>query len=130
LGAEAQSVVAQTRAGPVEYASRGGGPVVLVLHGGFGGFDQGHLFIPGLAEAGFSVIAPSRPGYLRTPLSTGETNEEQADAMAALLDTLGVRRAARRSTARRHCIRSTSNFGLRQPEGCTTNASFRVRSRS
>jgi pimeloyl-ACP methyl ester carboxylesterase len=91
---EAHSVVAQTRAGPVEYASRGDGPVVLVLHGGFGGFDQGQMFFPCLADAGFRVIAPSRPGYLRTPLATGETNEEQADAMAALLDTLGVRRAA------------------------------------
>ena len=91
---EAQSAVAQTRAGPVEYASRGDGPAVLVLHGGFGGFDQGQMFLPGLTESGFRVIAPSRPGYLRTPLATGETNEEQADAMAALLDTLGIRRAA------------------------------------
>ncbi len=91
---EAGSEIARTQAGPVEYQTRGAGPAVLVLHGGFGGYDQGLMFIPGLAEAGFKVIAPSRPGYLRTPLSTGETNEEQADAMAALLDTLGVRRAA------------------------------------
>ena len=35
---------------------------------------------------------PSRPGYLRTPLSTGRTPAEQADAMAALLDVLGVGR--------------------------------------
>jgi len=91
---EAQSAVAQTLAGPVEYASRGDGPAVLVLHGGFGGFDQGQMFLPGLTGAGFRVIAPSRPGYLRTPLATGATNEQQADAMAALLDALGVRRAA------------------------------------
>jgi len=91
---ETQSVVAQTRAGPMEYASRGDGPAVLVLHGGFGGFDQGQMFLPGLTEAGFRVIAPSRPGYLRTPLATGATDEQQADAMAALLDALGVRRAA------------------------------------
>ncbi len=91
---EAASVVAPTQAGPVEYASRGAGPAVLVLHGGFGGYDQGLMFIPGLTEAGFRVIAPSRPGYLRTPLATGETDEQQADAMAALLDVLGVRRAA------------------------------------
>jgi pimeloyl-ACP methyl ester carboxylesterase len=114
---EAQSVVAQTRAGPVEYASRGGGPVVLVLHGGFGGFDQGLLFIPGLAEAGFRVIAPSRPGYLRTPLSTGETNEEQADAMAALLDTLGVRRAAVVGISAGGPV--ALQFALRHPERTT-----------
>lgn len=91
---EARSSVAPTSAGPVEYQARGEGPAVLVLHGGFGGFDQGMMFIPGLTDAGFRVIAPSRPGYLRTPLSAGATDEAQADAMAALLDTLGVRRAA------------------------------------
>ena len=91
---EAASAVAQTAKGSVEYQAKGEGPAVLVLHGGFGGYDQGMMFIPGLAEAGFHVIAPSRPGYLRTPLSLGKTNEEQADAMAGLMDTLGVRRAA------------------------------------
>ncbi len=38
----------------------------------------------------FTLIAPSRVGYLRTPLSTGRTPAECADAMAALLDTLGI----------------------------------------
>jgi len=88
------SRIAATKAGPVEFQTRGDGPAVLVLHGGFGGYDQGMVFIPGLAEAGFQIISPSRPGYLRTPLATGETNEQQADAMAALLDTLGVQDAA------------------------------------
>jgi len=32
------------------------------------------------------VIAPARPGYLGTPLSTGRTPREKADAMVALLD--------------------------------------------
>ncbi|MHA2042771.1 MAG: alpha/beta fold hydrolase, partial [Candidatus Thorarchaeota archaeon] len=41
-------------------------------------------------DAGFSLLSISRPGYLRTPLSTGETFEEQADAIAALLDTLSI----------------------------------------
>jgi len=35
-----------------------------------GGYDQAMLFGSGLAEHGFKVVAPSRPGYLRTPLST------------------------------------------------------------
>lgn len=43
---------------------------------------------------GFRVIAPSRPGYLRTPLSTGQTFEQQSDAMVALLDTLGLERVS------------------------------------
>jgi pimeloyl-ACP methyl ester carboxylesterase len=41
---------------------------------------------------GFRIIAPSRPGYLGTPLATGRTPEEQGDALAARLDALGVER--------------------------------------
>src|SRR5688572_30649506 len=37
------SQMTQTRAGPVEYAIFGHGPPVLVIHGVFGGFDQGLL---------------------------------------------------------------------------------------
>lgn len=88
---EAASEVVETARGPVELARRGEAPFVMVLHGGPGGHDQG--FAAGaLLEAGFGVLAPSRPGYLRTPLETGPTWEEQADAMAALLDVLGIER--------------------------------------
>ncbi len=109
------SRVVETTKGPVEYASAGSGPAVLVLHGGMGGWDQGvALGVSLLAQADdaerdacvdyhralqdgdamlrnrFTIIAPSRVGYLRTPLSTGQTPAEGADAMAALLDTLGI----------------------------------------
>ena len=36
------------------------------------------------------MIAPSRPGYLRTPIDVGRTPQEQAVAYAALLDALAV----------------------------------------
>ena len=39
-------------------------------------------------------LSPPRPGYLRTPLTTGPTYEEQVDAYAALLDSIGVDRVA------------------------------------
>ena len=39
---------------------------------------------------GFRVLAPSRPGYLRTPISAGRTPREQADAYVALLDALSI----------------------------------------
>lgn len=89
------SEVAETAMGPVEYALDGAGPVVMVLHGGAGGFDQGRVLAGdlGLPES-FTVIAPSRAGYLRTPLSTCATPEETADAFAALLDVLEVPEAA------------------------------------
>jgi pimeloyl-ACP methyl ester carboxylesterase len=62
---------------------------LVVLHGGMGGWDQG-LFLAEDIYEGFTVIAPSRGGYLRTPLSTGRTSEEVADSIVALLDSLGV----------------------------------------
>ncbi len=91
----ANSLVAQTSRGPVEYARQGAGPVLLVLHGGLGGWDQALFLGQDLrAETCFTVLAPSRLGYLRTPLSTGTTPEEGADAMAALMDKLGMAEAA------------------------------------
>jgi pimeloyl-ACP methyl ester carboxylesterase len=77
----------------VEYARIGEGPVVLAAHGGPGGYDQGFI-LRTLAAAGLTVITPSRPGYLRTPLGTSMTFPMQADLFAALLDTLGIEKAA------------------------------------
>lgn len=90
----AASTIAETAAGHVEYLQQGDGPAVLVFHAAPGGCDQAMLIGSSLAEQGYQVIAPSRPGYLRTPLSLGLTPEKQADAMAALLDTLGIENVA------------------------------------
>jgi pimeloyl-ACP methyl ester carboxylesterase len=78
----------------VEAAIQGEGPALLVLHGAGGGYDQGLIATDPLADEGFQVISISRPGYLRTPLETGETPKEQADACAALLDELGIQSVA------------------------------------
>lgn len=81
--------LAQTKAGPIEYTLVGQGPVVLRLTGSMddcessGGSEA-------LLAAGVSILTPSRPGYGRTPLSVGRTAAEAADAMVALLDTLGI----------------------------------------
>lgn len=91
---DAGSTIAETKAGKVEYTERGSGPAVLVCHGAPGGYDQALLIGESLADAGYRVIAPSRPGFLRTPLATGLFFQDQADALAALLDTLGVNDAA------------------------------------
>ncbi len=93
-GIVANPIVAKTAKGPVEYARIGEGPVVLAIHGGPGGYDQGLLLFEWATKAGFSLIAPSRPGYLGTPVSSGRTPAEQADLYAALLDTLGIDRVA------------------------------------
>ncbi len=104
--------LAHTARGQVEYALVGSGPAVLVLHGGVGGWDQGvmlgvSLLAPDvertdyrcsladgdrLLRGRYGLVAPSRTGYLRTPLTTGRTPAEGADAMAALLDALKLDR--------------------------------------
>ena len=85
----AAAEVVMTARGPVEFARRGEAPYVVVLHG----TPQGHhaSFLGERFEAvGMGTVTPSRPGYLRTPLETGRTFEEQADAVAALLDALAI----------------------------------------
>ena len=82
-----------TACGPAEYAIRGEGPVVLVAHGGPGGYDQALVLGELFRKNGFKIIAPSRPGYLGTPLQFGKTTEAQGDFMAALLEALDIPQA-------------------------------------
>src|SRR5437899_4308670 len=72
------SSVIETALGPVEYCMRGEGPAILVAHGSPGGYDQGSAFSK-LVGGQHTFIAVSRPGYLRTPLTMGETPAAQAD---------------------------------------------------
>ena len=89
-----QPAVIDTRLGTVECAAYGDGPAVLCLHGAMGGYDQGLILADTLGESGYRYLAPSRPGYLGTPLSRGRSPEAQADLYAAVLDSLGIQRAA------------------------------------
>lgn len=91
---QSESKIIETALGPVEFATLGAGPAVIVAHGSPGGYDQGIAFARLLNCNDFTFICVSRPGYLRTPLASGETPEGQADLYAALLDTLGIPEAA------------------------------------
>lgn len=99
----AGSRIIYTARGPIEYALAGtcssGAPAVLIAHGTPGGYDQGILIanylISGATGNGrYCFIAPSRAGYLRTPIASSRSPEEQADDFAALLDSLNVARVA------------------------------------
>jgi pimeloyl-ACP methyl ester carboxylesterase len=68
-------------------------PVVMVVHGTPGDWRQGRPLAEDLGDD-HRILLPSRPGYGSTPLSTGRTYDEHADAYAALLDTLGIQRCA------------------------------------
>lgn len=85
--------VIKTAKGDVEYdLTDGTGPVVMAVHAGLGGIDQARLINDWLARKGYRVLSSSRPGYLGTPLASGQTFEEQADLLAALLDSLNIKK--------------------------------------
>src|SRR5260370_28344758 len=86
--AEPVSHLARTKLGLIEYRSVGQGPAVLVLNGGHTNCHSplGHEAF--FLQQGFQLIIPSRPGYGRTPSSTGRTAETFADALVSLLDHL------------------------------------------
>ncbi len=84
----------ETTRGVVEYQVEGSGPVLLLLHGSPGGFDQGMAIAHATNLNGFTLLSLSRPGYRRTPLSSGETPEAQAHLYAAALDALEIPQVA------------------------------------
>lgn len=86
------STIAETSAGEIEYAETGEGEPMLVIHGAGGGYDQGLLIASDFGKD-HRVIAPSRFGYLKTPVPEDYSPAAQADAHAALLDFLDVPRA-------------------------------------
>jgi 2-hydroxy-6-oxonona-2,4-dienedioate hydrolase len=75
--------IAETAAGQIEYAIAGTGTPLLSIHGADGGYDQGLLIAAALMGDGFEAIAPSRFGYLRTPVPSDASPAAQADAYAA-----------------------------------------------
>jgi pimeloyl-ACP methyl ester carboxylesterase len=111
------SHVINTACGSIEYAVAEKGPAVLVVHGAGGGFDQGLEFGQPLIDNGFQVIAMSRFGYLRTPLSSDASPKAQADAHACLLDALNLRRVAVLGGSAG--TPSAMQLCLRHPERCS-----------
>ena len=83
------SQVYETASGLVEGACIGNGPAVLISHGSSGGYDMG-IWLAKLIGSGFHYIAPSRFGYLRTPVPANPTPERQADTYAVLLNALNI----------------------------------------
>jgi pimeloyl-ACP methyl ester carboxylesterase len=82
--------VISTQWGEVEYAERGDGDPVLVVHGIFHNCVGGLLSVRDLFTDR-RVIAPSRFGYLGSTMPPNATPAAQADAFAALLNALDIR---------------------------------------
>ena len=109
--------VIDTDCGPIEYVAKGTGFPVLVIHGIFGGFDQGLVTAGGNLGDGYLSIVPSRFGYLGTPLPDDATTEKQADAYTCLLDILGIEEAVVMATSAGGT--SAIQFALRHPDRCS-----------
>lgn len=111
-------ITVDTARGPIQCQVSGAGTVLLALHGGMGGHDQSALLARALLAdpSGHRVVAVSRPGYLGTPLSVGQSPEEQADALAALLDRLGIEAATVAAVSAGGP--SALHFAIRHPARC------------
>jgi pimeloyl-ACP methyl ester carboxylesterase len=109
-----RSDIVDTSAGPIEYAVVGQGAPVLTIHGAGGGFDQGLDNAAAMIGREYRLISPSRFGYLRTPLPADTSPMAQADAHAALLDSLGVEKTVVLGVSAG--TRSALELALRHPE--------------
>jgi pimeloyl-ACP methyl ester carboxylesterase len=83
------STIVNTSMGPIEYASRGQGSIILISHMEGSGADNIILFDE-LIDAGYQIICPSRPGYLNTPINDNATYKYQSEQFAELLDYLNI----------------------------------------
>jgi pimeloyl-ACP methyl ester carboxylesterase len=92
LDLAARSEIVTLPIGEMEFALRGSGEPVLIFHSAPGGYDQALALGGFLEDAGFQILAPSRPGYLRTPLSTGASPVNQAQAISQLLDHMQIKK--------------------------------------
>lgn len=113
---ESESQLIETARGQVEYRLEGDGPAVLLIHGSPGGYDQAMALAHFLALHDYTTLAVSRPGYLRTPLVSGKTPEEQADLYALVLDMLNISQVV--LIANSGGGPSALQFALRHPEHC------------
>jgi 2-hydroxy-6-oxonona-2,4-dienedioate hydrolase len=83
--------IIETACGPVQYTEFGDGPPMLIVHGAGGGYDQGEYFAK-LIGGNYRWIAPSRFGFLGSPVPDDPSSSLQADVYAALLDALRIDR--------------------------------------
>jgi 2-hydroxy-6-oxonona-2,4-dienedioate hydrolase len=105
---------AETGMGPIEYAEKGSGRPLLSIHGAGGGYDQGLANVADLVGDGYRVIAPSRFGYLGTPIPADSSPAAQAEAHVALLAELGIEKAVVVGISAG--ARSAVELALRHPE--------------
>ncbi len=91
---KSESQVLETKFGKMEYAIRGQGKPVLLIHGAGGGFDQGLWLGQICLDGNYLFIAPSKFGYLGSGLPEEYSAKLQAEQYRILLDFLGVEKVS------------------------------------
>lgn len=88
-GVTYKSVLVKTRIGDIETAIVGEGSPLIVVHGIVGGWWQG-VSLAAKLKNNYRVILISRPGYGRTPITSGRTTDEQAHLFRELIESLQI----------------------------------------
>ncbi len=86
----ANSNILKTEYGDIEYAVKGEGKPVLLIHGAGGGYDQGLWVGKVFYGDGYKFISVSRYGYLRSTIPDNASVKSQAAAYKTLLDNLSI----------------------------------------
>jgi 2-hydroxy-6-oxonona-2,4-dienedioate hydrolase len=107
----------ETACGPIQYTEFGEGAPMLIVHGSGGGYDQGEYFAR-LIGGRYHWVAPSRFGFLGSPVPDGADSAQQADAYACLLDSLGIDRVGVVGVSMGGP--SSLSFALRHPQRITS----------
>lgn len=89
-----ESRLLETKFGKMEYAVRGQGNPVLLIHGAGGGFDQGLWLGQICLEGDYMFVAPSKFGYLGSDSPRDYSSKLQAEQYRILLDSLGIEKVS------------------------------------
>lgn len=85
-----ESRILETKLGTIEYALKGEGIPVLLIHGAGGGFDQGLWLGDICLEDDYLFIAPSKFGYLGSDIPHNYSARLQAEQYRILLNHLNM----------------------------------------
>ncbi len=91
---QSESQLLETPFGMMEYAVRGQGKPVLLIHGAGGGFDQGLWLGQICLNEDYQFIAPSKFGYLNSDTPKEYSAKFQAEQYRILLDSLGIEKVS------------------------------------
>jgi len=89
-----ESQLLETKFGMMEYAIRGQGKPILLIHGAGGGFDQGLWLGQICVDGNYQLIAPSKFGYLNSDTPKEYSAKFQAEQYRILLDYLGIEKVS------------------------------------